>query len=341
MKHLPLLLLFFIPTEGFNQSREQELKQVLDSTISRSKEISYYSNQVNWDSLSTSVHDKAEGAKTLDDLKPAFQTLINGMGDPHGTIRKTANYAILGNFTDHKNNPKKDVRKFNQDIWQTVNNPDSRFEHALLPDGTGYLKVVGIGPQVDGQKEAERIRAAVQELKDKKVDNWILDLRYNGGGNINVMIAGLAPLFDTKVVASIQDGEKNTIGTAEVRKGDFYYMDFKMFEMPKKPKIKGPKIAVLLSRWTVSSGELLAVAFKGQKNTRFFGEFSGGLTTNNSWEVINNEIALIISTGVYCDRNGKSYPGFVQVDEEVPFEVETDKNKDAGIKKAQQWLKGS
>ncbi len=101
--------------------------------------------------------------------------------------------------------------------------------------------------------------------------------------------------------------------------------------------VNQPKIAVLTSRWTTSSGEFVAVAFKGQKNTRFFGEETDGKTTENSWEIINNEIALVISTGVYCDRNGKVYSTSVLADKDVLFEIENDKTKDKGIIEAINW----
>ncbi len=338
MKFFFFLIILLSSMSVKSQSRNAELHQILDTLINRSKDISYYRTQVNWDSLSTAVHDLAKESESIDDLKPAFTALINGLGDPHGTIRKTSDFSILGYFTDRKNSPNQDNRPRDQEIWQTVNNPDSRFEYALLDNHVGYLKVVGIGPQIDGQKEANRIRAAINELNKEKVDKWIVDLRYNGGGNINVMMAGLAPLFDTTAVASIQGPNGENAGEATIKKGDFYYFEMRAFNMKRKPKIKNPKIAVLLSRWTVSSGELVATALKGQKNTKFFGEYTQGLTTNNSWEIVNNEVALIISTGVYCDRHGTAYPVNIPVDEEVVFKVETDPKKDEGISRASEWL---
>ena len=55
---------------------------------------------------------------------------------------------------------------------------------------------------------------------------------------------------------------------------------------------------MLLSRYTVSSGEILATVLKGRPDTRFFGEASGGYTTNNCWEVIEDKLIMAISTGI-------------------------------------------
>lgn len=338
MRYILIILLFTSSNLIVGQNRNAELIQILDTVISKSKEISYYSKPVNWDSLSSKIYVAAKDAKEIDDLIPAFEMLLNGLRDHHGQIRRTSDYSIIANFTDHKNSRNLDKREYDSEIWKVVNNVESRYEYALLPNKIGYLRIVGVGPNLDGQKEAERIRKSLTELCNKKVNKWIVDLRYNGGGNINVMLAGIAPLLDTKTVVTIQDEHKSIIATAEIRKGNFWYRGSNVFPIIEKTKIQNPKVAVLISRWTTSSGEFVAVAFKGQKNTKFFGEETDGKTTENSWEIINNEIALVISTGVYCDRNGNVYTDNVKPDKEIIFEVEENKEKDQGIIKAIKWL---
>lgn len=333
-----LILLMITSNLVFGQSREAELTKILDTVISKSKEISYYSKTVNWETLSSKIYESATNAKQIEDLKPAFEILLNGLKDHHGMIRKSANGAIIAHFTDYKNSRNKSKREYSSENWKIVNDVNSRYEYALLPNKIGYLKIVAVGGNIDGQKEAERIRNSLTELYENKVNKWIIDLRYNGGGNINIMLAGISPLLDTKTVVKIQDVNKNILFTGDIIKNDFWYAGNNVHKMGKKPKIRNPKIAILTSRWTTSSGELVAVAFKGQKNTKFFGEPTEGKTTNNSWEIINNEIALVISTGVYCDRNGNVYVDNVKPDKEIAFEVEENKEKDKGIIEAVDWL---
>ena len=338
MKYKLFFLIITFSNLIFGQSREVELIQILDTVISKSKEISYYTKTVNWDSLSSEMYLAAKGAKNTDDLKPAFEILLNGLRDHHGHFRETSNYSIIASFTDHKNSRNKDERVYDTKIWEIVNDVDSRYEYALLPNKIGYLKIVGVGPNLDGQKEAESIRNSLTELCKNKVNKWIIDLRYNGGGNINVMLAGIAPLLDPKTVVTIQDENKDIIASAEIKKNNFWYRGSNIFEIENKTKIRNPKIAILTSRWTTSSGEFVAVAFKGQKNTKFFGEETDGKITENSWEIINNEIALVISTGVYCDRNGNVYADNVKPDKEIIFEAEENIEKDKGIFEAINWL---
>ncbi len=338
MKQLFLILLLSFTHWGYGQTIRPELKSILDATILKAKENSYYSSSLNWDSLETEIYSSISSADSISDLKPAFETLLNGIRDHHGRVINLLDYSILAHFTDQENARFTDNRKFDPETWAVVNDIESRFEYELLSNNIGYLRVVGIGPNVDGQAEAERIRSAILKLHAQNVDKWIIDLRYNGGGNINVMMAGLAPLLDSRCVATIRDEDNEIMGTAEVKKGNFWYFGLNVFELENTVKIKSPKIAVLTSRWTASSGELVAVCFKGQANTKFFGEATGGYTTNTGWDVINNEIALVIATGVYCDRNGQSYDQNIEPDTEVLFAVEEDHNRDLGIKEAVNWL---
>lgn len=315
------------------------MTSILDSVIRTSKELSYYSSTVNWDSLSREMHVLAKGATETTDLPPSFTLMLNELRDHHGRIMSTADYSNIAYFNDWENSRRTDDREFPKAQWAIVNNLEARFEYQLLENNVAYLKIVGIGGNVDGQKEAERIRAAVCELASTDVNEWIIDLRYNSGGNVNVMLAGIAPLLDAKTLASVRNEHGEIQTTAEIKKGNFWYAGVNQFEVKKGPKVQNPKIAILLSRWTASSGELTAIAFKGQENVRFFGEETNGYTTNNSFTIFDNQIALVISTGVFCDRNGISYDENVEPDVKIECTFEDDLNTDEGIIQASKWLK--
>ncbi|MFK7784305.1 MAG: S41 family peptidase [Crocinitomicaceae bacterium] len=339
MKNYVSSLLFaLISSFGFSQG-EAKMTSILDSVISTSMELSYYSSTVKWDSLSLEMRALAAGATEVTDLAPAFTLMLNELRDHHGRIMSTSDYSNLAFFNDWDNRRHRDDRDFPKEQWSTVNDLNARFEYALLPNNVGYLKIVGIGGNVDGQKEAERIRAAVCELANADVKEWIVDLRYNSGGNANVMLEGIAPLFDTKTIASVRDENNEIQVTAEIKKGNFWYAGLNVFQAQENPTLKNPKIAVLLSRWTASSGELTAIAFKGQENVKFFGEATAGYTTNNSFTIFDDQIALVISTGVFCDRNGISYDENVEPDEAAEFNFADDLSKDEGIIDALKWLK--
>lgn len=329
-----VLLIFSLTCSG-----QANIKAILDSALIKTKETSMYITTVNWDSLQKQVYLKAEDAKTIQDLKPAFETLLNGLRDHHGKIINAKNYGYIAWFTDNKNRRHVDDRKFDKEIWKVVNDTALKFEYKILKNKIGYLKIVGIASNVDIEKESKKIRDAVISLSKQKINEWIIDLRYNGGGNMHPMMAGIAPLIGNGVVGGLVNLNNEKLFDWEIKSSNFIYDGYQAVTLPDNPKFKKePKIAVLTSRWTVSSGEIVATALKGRPNTRFFGEPTGGYTTNDGWDIINDEIILVISTGIYCDRNGTAYEVNIPVDVEIPFEVIEDKEKDNCIIAAKKWL---
>lgn len=336
MKRVTIFLLLLFNLNGFAQTN---IKAILDSVLLKARATSLYITTVNWDSLQKQVYLKAENAKTIQDLKPAFTTLLNGLRDHHGKIISAKDYSYIAWFTDNKNKRHIDNRKFDNETWKLINDTALKFEYRLLKGKIGYLKIVGIGPNVDIEKESRKIRESIVSLHKQQAEKWIIDLRYNAGGNINPMMAGIAPLVGNGIVGSTVNISNEKLFDWEIKKSNFIYGGFQAVTLPENPKFsKAPKIAVLTSRWTVSSGEIVATALKGRPNTKFFGETTGGYTTNDGWEVINDEVILVISTGIYCDRNGKVYEVNIPVDTEIPFEIINDKEKDSCIIAAKKWL---
>lgn len=297
-----------------------------------------FSGDVDWVALKKDCYTISTNAKTITELQPAFELILNRMRDHHGRILSAKDYSIVAHFTDWDQARHQDDREKTQEHWAIVNDIEARFSSSYLGNGVGYLKVVGIGPQTAGQTEANQIRSAIDSLHLQGITQWILDLRFNGGGDAHTMMAGLAPLFDEGQIIQLTDGEDHVVGGGNIENGNFTYFGYQSCEMSSKPDLKKPKIAVLLSRWTVSSGELVAVALKDQENVKFFGEASGGMTTNTGGEPILDDVILVISTGTFADRNGKSFPHSVDVDVETPLQLDATVASDICIQQAIKWL---
>lgn len=336
-----LLLSFFVPAVIYSQTISPEIKQVLDTTFHYTKLTSLYSKNVNWDSLEKKVVQLAANAQTVKALQPALECLLNGLNDAHGRYLDAGNYGTIASFTNWKTyNAASDDKRIKDDKTHAlINDVALKFSYSLLNNHTGYIRIVGIGPQTDMQKEAENIRNAVTELYQKKATDWIIDLRYNGGGNMNPMMAGIAPLIGNGFVGYLSNFNNDTLSKWTIKNNNFWWDNYQAVELHNKPVFKQqPKIAVLLSRYTVSSGEFVATALKGRANTRFFGEASGGLTTNTNWITIGKELIICISSGIYCDRNGNIYTKNIPVDEAAAFVPMALPAADPGIIAAQQWL---
>jgi carboxyl-terminal processing protease len=337
MKNLAISFILLLNTVCFGQ---QNVKATLDSVIRKAKETSLYSSSTDWKNLQNLIYQKAENAKTIQELKPAFETLLNGLRDHHGKIINAADYSPIAHFTDQKNQRFIDNRERDIETWKVMNDISIKFSYKILEGKIGYLKIVGIAPNVDIEKESKAIRKAIIKLSKKRIDQWVIDLRYNTGGNMNPMMAGIGSLVGDGIVGKLVNLKGDVLDTWEIKKGNFIYLGSEVVNLPNKPKFKkNPKIAVLTSRWTTSSGEIVATTLKGRPNTKFFGEATGGFTTNNNWETISNQLILSISSGIYCDRNGTIYEKNIPVDVEIPFEIVADTEKDKCVIEAKKWLK--
>jgi len=336
IKYLVYLLSLFICSNIIGQSKNNYI-EVVNKSILKAKEMSLYSDEVNWDSLSNVIIDQTKNANSYLDLKLPLTTLLNGLRDHHGTFYY--NNKRLANFTDFKKTRKTDLRKTDMKIWKEVNY-HSHHEYKLIDDTVGYVKIVGIGP-VDIIAKSKIIRAKIDSLAIYGAKKWIIDLRYNGGGNWHPMLEALAPILGDGTIGGDADSNGDLIKSSvwKIDKSNFVYGNLIAVELPKSKVIKkNSKVAILTSRYTVSSGEAVVTAFKGRENTIFIGETTGGYTTVNNMEAINSEISMSISVTYYSDRDGKVYKENLQPDIEVEFKLEKNYKKDKGILKAIEWL---
>ena len=120
--------------------------------------------------------------------------------------------------------------------------------------------------------------------------------------------------------------------------GDFYYDAYSIELVDNCMTRSVQKVAVLTSVYTASSGEAIAVVFKGRDNTRFFGQKTLGMITVTDWEVIDDATAMTISVSYYKDRNGGVYNQYVDVDVAMPFVEEPLSENDDCLTAAKNWL---
>jgi len=306
--------------------------------VLKAKETSLFSSQVDWPEVNQKFKALIAGQQSIDELKPGLQYLINSLGDKHGVFRSTKDYSIVVSYTGEIKRTEGYIKPDSEFINTVINDISAVFEYQLLENDIGYLKVLGIGPG-DVKAQADFIRNGLIALKAKGVDKWIVDLRFNGGGNMEPMISGLAPLIGEGFIG----GSINAAGDLlpfEIRNGEFYNYNRLACTMDANPKIAtSEKVVVLVSRYTTSSGEMTAITFKGRENTLFIGEPSAGYTTGNGYDPVTDDLALVISKNIFIDRNKVIYKNRVGVDEAIPFQHRVALEDDNQINSAIHWLK--
>ena len=307
--------------------------EALDPIVARARETSLYSDRVDW----AEVQQRFVEIRTANsgELLGALQYLINSLGDEHAAIRSAKDFSIVAFYQGDRAHPDPREPDF---LRRVINDTSARFSCDLLEPGVGYLKVVGIGPG-DVLAQAQQIRSGLADLKKRGADRWILDLRVNGGGNMEPMLAGLAPLLGDGFVGGAMNRNGEVTREYRIEDGQFFNSDRLVCEMPNTPTIAPTeKVAVLLSRYTASSGELVAVAFKGRAHTRFIGEPTAGYTTGTGFDPISDDYVMLISQDRFMDRDRNSYDRNVGVDEVIEFQHEVELGDDLQVRRALEWL---
>jgi C-terminal processing protease CtpA/Prc len=87
----------------------------------------------------------------------------------------------------------------------------------------------------------------------------------------------------------------------------------------------------------VSSGEAVAIAFRGRPVTRFFGAATGGLSTANAPIPLRDGAIAVVTIGVDLDRTGRRYGGPVEPDEVVPGDGEGP--DEPALLRAVEWIR--
>lgn len=187
------------------------------------------------------------------------------------------------------------------------------------PDRLGYVSIgrylgdIGDDADLYAADLAGRVKAT-----DREVCGWLVDLRSNGGGNMWPMLAGLAPLLEEGEVGffTLPTG---SVEPWEIRGSVALWNGAAMVDNSlEAPTHLGRPIAVLISSFTGSSGEAVAVAFHGQEGVRFFGQPTAGLTTSNEPVELSDGALIALTMSNFTDRLGLQYGQGISVEPDEP-----------------------
>ncbi|UFH57605.1 S41 family peptidase [Spirosoma sp. KNUC1025] len=304
LKLLSLCLLSWITLIRCNREKEPAVTSVaaqtyLDEVVGLMKSNSINRKTIDWTVFKAKVDAQARGAQTIADTYPAIQLGLTLLGDNHSMYYATTGTTIYGN--------------------RTVSCTDITPLTGTIYKGIGYVKVTTFnGGGSDATKFAQAIQDAIKAADGDSIIGWIVDLRGNLGGNMWPMVAGVGPLLGEGVCGYFIDpdgnaspwsyqGGSSSLSNAEITKVGSVYTVRKA----------GSKVAVLTDQATASSGEAVAIAFKGRPNTRSFGKATCGLSTANVTNKLSDGALLNLSQSTMANRSKQAYGSSVPVDEVV------------------------
>jgi C-terminal processing protease CtpA/Prc len=166
---------------------------------------------------------------------------------------------------------------------------------------------------------ADQLHAILKQLDAHVSCGWIVDLRRNTGGNVWPMLAGIGPLLGEGNVAAARYADGSRVAMW-YRAGQAGLGDFAQLTVSGEPYRSGAAtlpVAVLTGEDTASSGEAIAVAFRGRPDARSFGAATRGISTGNRSFPLSDGAALVLTVATTADREGRLYGGAIEPDQAV------------------------
>lgn len=270
---------------------------------------------IDWPAFRNAVFARADGAETVSDAHPALRYALTQLEDRHSTLLTPAQ--LYGDADA-------------AGVVPAVTPQSPRGE--LLDAATAYVWVPshpGGHPAAD-RAYADALQVAIYRLDRSDPCGWIVDLRDNPGGNMWPMLAGLHPLMGDGTVGAFRSPDGDTlwwVGNGMAGSGPTVQATSRYAHRLARP---GPPVALLVGPRTASSGEALAVAFRGRAHTRSFGEPTFGVPTGNRGFRLTDGSLMFVSASRFVDRAGTVYDG--------PIEPDVAVSGDDVLRAARRWL---
>lgn len=216
----------------------------------------------------------------------------------------------------------------------------------ILDDGVAYVVVpmCGTVEPTTTAAYAARLRSGIEAAAAQRPTGWVVELRFDGGGNVWPMLAGLRPLLGDGVFASsVRDGQIQRRYLVEGSTATLLWPSGSAEQLrlrePPGPIVATDRVAVLIGRWTMSSGEFVAVAFRSDPRARLFGAPTAGLTTETTFFPLADGSSLTLPVARLGDRAGNVVPPTIAPDESIDDRAWPAPD-DAAAMRARAWAKG-
>lgn len=328
-----VLLAFEARAQAPAPTISRDAARYLEQSLSILERVSIHRRTVDWKALRDSAMIWASGAATSQATWPALHRAIQFV-DPHG---------FLATPSPMPQSAYRDARSANTAPPKRPDYPET--ESALI-DRIGVILLPGFSGN-NRPSFVDSLQQSIREFDKAGACGWIVDLRFNPGGNMWPMLAGIGPLLGAQRVGAFVTAD-NTVEHWYYRAGQAWAG---RSDPPTGPGIAGraskathqlrksdAPVALLLSRTTASSGEAVAVAFLGRPNLRTFGDSTAGMNAANGRFPLSDGAQIFTPYSMNSDRHGQSHATKIAPDELVPWDESSD--ADAAMARAKAWLLG-
>lgn len=324
-----LLLLSSLQSFAQHLSTRDSISLFYDSLIYQLKENYLYTETTNWESVNP-IKEKALEAKNFGESLELCSAVFDTIAGSHLNI-----FSEYGWYTWTKG------RQYREDEFSASfvakYETQPKFEVKILNDNYGYIFIPSMLminiPQDSINMEAQRMYDQIMEVANvRSIHGWIIDLRFNGGGNVFPMLAALYHLLGDNTAYVVLDINSAISGFTDLDKGKvFDKRKERASVVPKSnPNIRVP-VALITGITTGSAGELIVVSFKGRDHVKVIGEPTAGMLTGNKLTQLPFDVKLTLTSGYLADRKGHYQPYIkpeISIEKQANFE---DLSKDPNI----------
>ena len=259
--------------------------EIVNDAVRRIRAHALNADRVDWRQAEAEIERRMPNVHTADDAYGVIGSLLRKLQDGHSGLLPPRELQRSANEGTPSFAPVVEVR----DAVGIV--PVPAFEGTDTAAGNAF---------------ARELASAIADRAPEASCGWVVDLRDNNGGNMWPMLSGLYPLLGDATPGYVRDRE----GRQRV---------WKMVS----PGIAGPDLSavpvvVVTGAKTASSGEAVAVAFRGRPRTRSVGQPTFGVSTSNQMYTLPGGAGLNLTTARFVDRTGRAYGDALVPDEAAP-----------------------
>jgi carboxyl-terminal processing protease len=289
-----ILLVSLFRTCGDSQDLSPVSKNYIDEVITLLQNNSINKNKIDWEAFRNDVYRHAKGSKTIENTYPSITYAIARLEDNHSYF--AANI----------------VSQDTSDLAPLPILPDE-----IVPENIGYIRI-GFCMGDEHQKN-DYINSVIDKMAKQdrmNLKGWIVDLRGNFGGDMVPMLVAVSPILGEGVLGYFFYPD-SSFYTWNNKNGYLYDENGMWWEHSTNTyhlKSPNPYVAILTDNITASSGEAVAIAFKGRNKTKSFGLPTFGVSTSNRSHTLSDGSRINLTECVFADRNKQRYGSSVYPD---------------------------
>ena len=333
-----LLLTLIFPAFGEEKSDRDKINEFYTALLTQLESNYLHRSTTDWTLVRTLVSEKTSQVQSFEEALPIVTDVFDAIKCNHCQLFSKENH-----YTSTLN-PQFSQGDFSREFLLEYEK-QTPFHVKIIDDNIGYINIPGMLlidlTHDELNLETQKMYDAIAKTaKENSIKGWVIDLRFNIGGNVYPMLASLHYFLGNNVMYKGLNHLSQVTQSHTLKDGGFYTgkkLEAKA-NLSIKPNLKTP-VALIVGKMTASAGEDILVAFKGRKNTTTIGEKSYGFLTGNDMFDLpyDNKIALTVS---YIADQNNIYQKYITPDilisKKDNFE---DISKDENIVQALRFIK--